>query len=715
MPGKRYADSQIRVNQVNGMRILLTGNTGYITENFISKAFPQYQILIMGNLNIKTDQKKKIVSVPFPEDEEHMRETFAAYGFERVVYFSDYLTFEGRQEGELDRLEKILRYCCEEKGIQMIYLAGPNAECGDARGKSIIAQSAEQLCRYYGQGSEIQIKIVRMPCLYSATYEQDYLYRIFEKMKKGGKLILHGAAGQKMFFLNMDDLAELLFRILDDWDDKQTILHVPDCFGLTFAEFGKALGQLKEGLEVVYEEQDSLWEMPEDDKFIRYRYHWFPKISIKEDLQELYEEYTGRTKEEKKNRFGLIRWLKKHHRIQGLIELLGGCLLMEFLSNLAGDSMQFQMVDFRLLFIVLMGTIYGFNMGVAAAIVESVALVVSYEMEGMDWFALFYDPGNWIPFIVYICAGAVCGYVRMKSRDELSFARSENKLIQEKLDFVQRLYRDTLQDKKEYKRQIIGSQDSFGKIYDITRQLDVARPQEIFIKSIHVIENILNNHTVALYSLGKNKSFARIEASSRGISQNIPRSLKMDDYKAALESMEKDEVWVNTQLLEGYPMYMTGIRRDSNLVMLILIQEADYSQMTLYYVNLLKILCGLIGNSLLRALDYQEAIRKDQYIEGTNIMKESSFMEMLKLHDSMMEQKIADYILLRLNCGSLSLEEADHILQSKIRENDCLGIMEDGTLYLILAQTAQEHVPLVVKRLEQAGFGCEVVSQPMEV
>lgn len=693
------------------MRILLAGNTGYVTENFISKAFPGYHILIMGNSDIKTDRKKNIVSVPFPEDEGKLQETFEAYGFERVIYFSDYLTFHGSQEGEMERLNKVLHYCQEEEGVQVAYLAGPLADYSQTMGKTVLAKAAEELCRHYYENSKLKIKVIRMPYLYSATMEQDYICQMFQKMEDEKKIIFPESTGQKVFFLSMDDLAELLYRLLDDWDKVNETLHVPDCFGLTFRQFGDALQELDQELEIKFAAEESLQELPEDDKLIRYRYQWFPKISILEELPEMYEKFRNRQRPEGSIWRKATEWLKRHGKAGRVAELIIGFVVIEVLNQLVGNSVQFKMIDLRLLFIVLMGTVYGMNMGIAAAALEALSLVIAYERQGTNWFTLFYEPTNWIPFIAYFTVGAICGYIRLKYKDDVKFAKKENELIQEKFFFMQRLYRDTLQDKKEYKKQIIGSQDSFGKIFDITKQLDVVRPQEIFIKTIHVMEDVLNNQTVALYSLGKNKNFARLEAASRGIAHTLPRSLKVEEYREALEVLEQDEVWTNTKLMEGYPMYMAGIRRDSGLVMLILIQEADYSQMTLYYMNLLKILCGLIGSSLLRALDYQEAIRREQYLEGTNIMKENYFMDLLNLHHSMLEQKIADYTLLRLDRGDMSLEEADNILQSKTRENDILGISTDGTLYLILTQTAQEYVPLVVKRLEEAGFGCKVTLQ----
>lgn len=72
---------------------------------------------------------------------------------------------------------------------------------------------------------------------------------------------------------------------------------------------------------------------------------------------------------------------------------------------------------------------------------------------------------------------------------------------------MQEMYQETLQDKRQYKKQILGSRDSFGKIFDITRKLDVIQPQKLFMETIRVMEDVLENHTIVLYSLDSWKRF----------------------------------------------------------------------------------------------------------------------------------------------------------------------------------------------------------------
>ena len=152
-----------------------------------------------------------------------------------------------------------------------------------------------------------------------------------------------------------------------------------------------------------------------------------------------------------------------------------------------------------------------------------------------------------------------------------------------------------------------------------------------------------------------------------------------------------------------------GIRRNGELVMLVFIQDAASNQMTLYYLNLIKILCGLVEVSLLRALEYQEAVRDREYLEGTHILKTEYFMERLKLFHSIKEQKIGSYALLQIENPAITLEETDRILRNKIRENDILGISEDGQLYLILSQVDDGMLPIVIERIEKNGLHCRVI------
>lgn len=400
--------------------------------------------------------------------------------------------------------------------------------------------------------------------------------------------------------------------------------------------------------------------------------------------------------------------MKQHTFMVKLIELILGCLAAEFLTRAAGAQLQFKMIDFRLLYIVLMGTVYGMQWGIAAAGLESLCLIPVYAKQNINWITLFYEPTNWVVFIGYFTAGAVCGYVRGKGRDDLLFLLRENENIRKKFSFIRQLYKDTLQRNQELRRQIVSSQDSFGKIFRVTQELDVVDPKEVFLRAIKVLEELLNNDKIAIYSLGTNKNFARLESASRTVVGSVPQSLRMDQLAIALPVLERGEVWANNELLPDMPMYVAAAKENGEMVLLIEVLDAEYEQMTIYYQNLFKVLCGLIQASLLRSLQVKKIQHAEQCVPGTfRLLKPEVFRHEVEVAEKLQEEHVSCYQLIRIDCGNLTVEEAEQSILGKIRENDEIGLWKDGSIWLLLTQAFSENLHFVIERLESTGLSVQ--------
>lgn len=172
--------------------------------------------------------------------------------------------------------------------------------------------------------------------------------------------------------------------------------------------------------------------------------------------------------------------------------------------RITGTDAQFRMVDFRLMFVVLIGTVYGLNAGVLSAVLASVSLTAGYLRQSTTLMLLFYEPANWLAFIIYFVVGASCGYVQLRNTETARFVQEENELLHKRLEFTRKLYQDTLEDKRSFRRQILGRRDSFGKIYAVTQQLDMLQPQEICRKTVQIMEDVLENHSLTIYRMEKN-------------------------------------------------------------------------------------------------------------------------------------------------------------------------------------------------------------------
>lgn len=695
------------------MRTLLVGNTGYITNKFVEEAFPESLVMVMGDTSIRKNRKKNLFVRPFVKNEKELEDIFSTYDFEQIIYFSNYLSFHGETYGEAEMLRKILQLCRGKRNMRIVYLTGPERLYDVTTGKTLLVSEMENLSREYAKLYKTTVKIIRSPYLYSEQYEKDFLNTVFREISAEQKITFQEDESQRMFFLSMQDLAELMYKIFDNWDEKEEILNIADVFDHCFKDLGDKLTELCPHLKVSYARHSIMENMLKDDKIIRYKYGWFPKISILEELPELYEHYQERNNI-KAGRLDIIKHiLSKYKTVVRAVEFAAFFILFELLNGIAGNQAQFKMIDLRLLFVVLFGSMYGINYGIAAAAAESLSLIRAFEAEGSSWYVLFYEPSNWIPFIFYFAVGAICGYIRMKNKNNVQFIKEENDLLQEKFLFTREMYQEAIEDKNLYKKQILGSKDSFGKIFDITRKLDVIQPQELYIETIRVLEDVLENKTFGLYTLNRENGYGRLETASAQVQGNYPNSIKLSEYSAAMEELENGNVWANREFLENYPMYMAGIRKNGELVMLICIQQVSREQMSLYFLNLFKILSGLVETSLLRALEYQKAVEYRQYVKGTHILKTEYFEERLKVQHDMREQKLASYVLLKVEYSEMSLQKADEILRSKVRENDVWGISESKELYVMLVQTDKEALPNILARLKQAGLVCRQIDEEL--
>ena len=695
------------------MRTLLVGNTGYITNKFVEEAFPESLVMVMGDTSIRKNRKKNLFVRPFVKNEKELKDIFSTYDFEQIIYFSNYLSFHGETYGEAEMLRKILQLCRGKRNMRIVYLTGPERLYDVPTGKTLLVSEMENLSREYAKLYKTTVKIIRSPYLYSEQYEKDFLNTVFREISTEQKITFQEDESQRMFFLSMQDLAELMYKIFDNWDEKEEILNIADVFDHCFKDLGDKLTELCPHLKVSYARHSIMENMLKDDKIIRYKYGWFPKISILEELPELYEHYQERNNI-KAGRLDIIKHiLSKYKTVVRAVEFAAFFILFELLNGIAGNQAQFKMLDLRLLFVVLFGSMYGINYGIAAAAAESLSLIRAFEAEGSSWYVLFYEPSNWIPFIFYFAVGAICGYIRMKNKNNVQFIKEENDLLQEKFLFTREMYQEAIEDKNLYKKQILGSKDSFGKIFDITRKLDVIQPQELYIETIRVLEDVLENKTFGLYTLNRENGYGRLETASAQVQGNYPNSIKLSEYSAAMEELENGNVWANREFLENYPMYMAGIRKNGELVMLICIQQVSREQMSLYFLNLFKILSGLVETSLLRALEYQKAVEYRQYVKGTHILKTEYFEERLKVQHDMREQKLASYVLLKVEYSEMSLQKADEILRSKVRENDVWGISESKELYVMLVQTDKEALPNILARLKQAGLVCRQIDEEL--
>ena len=696
------------------MDVLVAGNTGYWTSNALIAAFPEDNIVVC-DIEHEDDKEGRIKWFGQPIMSERFQRLFMTYGFERVVYFSRYLTKKHKDAGELDELRRVLMMSHRTKIKQFVYVTSDESLLDVDNSASIIYRSAEEICRYYASNYSIEFKIINSANLISGVYRDDYWCRIFESLEKKEKVILDAAEDEVADFIDIEDLAIFLQRLFDSWDIEES---TPGVENLYLKSGGRTTyGRIRDILWDYYPDADISFKNAKISSrkiygpdIARNNYGWFTHIDAAKELGSYVEEYRKRYNRKPSITEKLAKRLKLNSRFMMIIELIGGAGLVELYNSAASASVQFRMIDVRLLFVVLMSSVYGTTIGGIAALMSIASLVWAYYKQGSNGLLIFYDPGNWIPFILLLVAAAVCGYVKQRKDEEVEFVRGENRTISAENDFISQLYKEAMEYKDHYKRDLIGSRDGFARIFDVVQRLSTTVPEEIFAESIPVMEDVLDNRTIAIYTINDPSArFARLSVSSQAISSSLKKSINLDEYRDVLDRLEQNEIWFNSDVQEGFPTYITGIRADGMISVLIMIYHVEYLQVNTYYTNLIKILSGLMENFIIKAWEYQSAVAAKTYIEGTNITRTDYFKQQLKIQREMEENKLTTFRLIRIMREGRTLSQIDEMFRSKTRNNDIVGLGDDENIYLLAAQVDESSQEIVLNRFRSMGLTCDIV------
>jgi len=326
---------------------------------------------------------------------------------------------------------------------------------------------------------------------------------------------------------------------------------------------------------------------------------------------------------------------------------------------------------------------------------------------------LIYNVGNWIPFALFFLAGAATGYVHDKKENEINFERNQTELIHEKYEFLYNLYDEISSIKDRLRNQLVGYRDSFGRFFRVANELNELNEDNVFLKALEVLEDLMKNDQIAIYSIESTGNYGRLEVKSAGLEQQIPRSLKLSDFSLALEVLKEESVFQNSELLPNYPSYIAPISNQGKLIGLVVIWEAKFEQFTMYYLNLFKVLTGLIQSSLVRAAIFKNAQIGKLYIPSTRIMKPEPFKQSLQIRKKMSRNKIADFQIIRIQKGVNSWEELYKQLSKGIRDDDIAGLMEkdDTHCYVLLANAGVENIGIINDRLRTLGIESEFVEE----
>ena len=652
--------------------------------------------------------------------------------FDVAVFFIARGEHADKTEGGVSSFQSMLEYC-EESDVGQIILVSSGevfsglyenaaiseitpAEPKGSQGLQI--KAAEDICYHYWQSAKKKITVVRLPYIYQrkdAVNGDGLMANLFKAVTEGlGKFELPGTPETRCDFLSDLEAARLIWLIIDEGISSESFFvnagtGNPSAMG----DIAGLIGRYFPELVIKYSGDTSDVPPPMRTKVAKSQYGWSALNKLTDDFDEI----AGTITAAPVRRFAWVG--KAVSSVRNFLNSYKGFIIVEFAvatailqfltSALRGFSFAYW-IDIRLLFVVILSTIHGTIPGIVAGAIAGVMLF--FTMGGTDWRMIVYNPENWIPFALYVIMGVAMGSRADRQKDTLASIENRLELSERTNVYVIDLYSEAVRIKDNYRDQILGYKDNFGRIYSIVKKLNAEMSEYVFSSAIEVLEDALENKTVAIYSISTRGDYARMTVCSKSFSGEPARSMRLHDYRQIMDMVERHDVWFNRDLVPNLPSYCAPVYNDEKLIALVMLWRAEVDQMTLHYSNLFTILTGLIQESLVRAVKFNKLREGTSFFPDTRILLKQPFIEAFNANLALAEQEKAEFGLITVKRKGSDLAAQNGQLESCIRESDVVGEISDKLFGVILKNVSNEDVQTLLGRFKAQKIKAEQVSFP---
>jgi len=602
------------------MKIFITGNTQILSRDFLTALSENDNKVLWTEFKDNFKHIKNLYTYDYAEYSDAYEKLFATYNFDTMICISQSLNSTKRIYNELESLENNL-YLCKKYGVKNIiyitsndYIYYKNQRDSSSYKLNSSRYLALDACNKMFKKSiddwAVDITIIRTPYIYSINHSTTYINELIKDAVRSNELTIIPPKDWSTDFICDQDLGILTSRILDNMFKGYFEMNIsgnnPHTFDVifNFIQEKKPTSTLKS--------RNGLVGIPSyvDDGKALEEYNFKPSHKIEEDLNLMWSKYETAYHKAQKKKLKSRKMNKSTSTIIKFIEIILLMLLANYLNIKTADNYLINFIDFRIVFIVIVGSVYGFMYGTLAAVLASVSFISTF-VTPYNWQSVFYNVENWFPFATYFLLGATTGYTSERLNEKIRFTEKRRLLIERKYVYLVELYNEALKNKASLVNQILGYQDSYGKIYDVVEKINSIDKNNIFKEAIRIMSDFLECTYVIIYKVSKseNNKIANLIEASKKIDVNKYKEIILNDYPEIYVKLSKNETYVNKTNKLNYPAYVFPIYKNKVLTNIIVLTEVNDTNMNMNYLNKFNIVSSLIEDSLTKTctIDFNDA------------------------------------------------------------------------------------------------------------
>lgn len=725
------------------MKVLITGGYGFIGSHVADRFSKEgYEVFIIDNLatgkkaNVQVKHRGYVLDVQDPKCEE----VFRAYRFDVVVHLAaqvsvsksvvnPQLDAEANVVGLVNMLDLSVKY-----GVKRFLYASSAAVYGlegniphpeDDPAEPIAPYGISKYVNeiYANKWSELY-KLSTIGFRFSNVYgprqnhqgEGGVVSIFINDSLNNRPLKLYGDGKQTRDFIYVEDVVDAMYRSVHSTIEGVYNLSTNEAQSVN--DLIEVLSKLQPNIKVQQKpprDKDILHSRL-DNRAIMHDLDWSPLYSFEEGIERTYAYFAGKQGEKEvaisvaaeaapvKLRPKRSKWL-----LPTAENLIAFCLTAWLSLSLVNNIMN--VIDIKLFYITIIGILYG-NRQALLSVVLSIGLLTYEQLEaGRDFLSLTYDTNYFFHIAIYLFIGLVVGYAI--ERKNVRIAQQEQKVsdVSERYEFLENIYQEVRDVKDELQLRILNSDDSYGKIYYATKELESLEPELVFNSAVNVVKSIMRVEKVTIYRVNKHQSYLRLLASSGYGNEELKKSLRVDDYAYLQQVLQTGQIYLNKELEPTIPLMVAPIYYKEQVTAIIAIDGMKFESFSLYHQNLFQITANLIASALTKAFSFIDATERNRYIDGTMILQPEIFNEILHSKNDIKHQHQVPYLLLQSELGDVSIEEASQFIVPLLRETDYLGLNSEKQLQVLLSNTNELDISSILARLSHPKISFSVMNE----
>jgi len=637
----------------------------------------------------------------------HVQAMFDSFDYDSVIFIPSAPDFYCKDMVDMVPADKwlgdfirILDKCVEKKIKKLVFCSSLYTSSADLSSKADgipfiwDIKTAEDYCKRYEKVYGLNCLCLKLPEVVCIKGTGNFEKMIFNAVKTG-LVVKYGKGSDYAEIISDMDVAQIIYRamIMDITGIHEVSGHPMEQLQLQVI-IGKLLNL---NCQLV---SAQLLGMPKSDrKFLDHDI----KYQLLDDVDKTLNQIVVNAKAKKGDEVKKKQTKIFKNKFLPWIEIVLGGILVLFLTRTITESSPFFSANYMMIYVIIIAAMWGLKYGLISAVAAVALHYFNYSLlAGSTIGGIFNFQNNIGPVFIYGIAGALVGYGIDEIKRTLSRVLQDKEVLTDKLRFLSEHLRMTTAQNAELEHQVESYSDSFNNIYTVAKELDHIQPERVLISAIDVLEIALNTNSVSIYLLNKNNlGYARLMARSKGeINTGMASSLNMSLYPEIFSSLFTNEAYINKTMDKNYPAYAMYLYDGSMPIALIIIEQVEFKKYNPYYVNIFRVITGLIQTSLSHACRVFDPNNDSKYLLNSKILSTEALMEKYEAKKQLKIKKNIDFTSLVINNENLTISEASTLTRSFLRESDDIGLGNDGRYYILLSCTSEEDAQMVLGRFQ---------------